>query len=206
MEFPGGQTQQRNVRNFKGRFQAIQGDEYSGAQAQIDIQHLMVHAGRYFSASDVDLLVAIASPKEWLFRMPDLEDYEIHCQFAISSSAQCVVELFENPTVSADGSEITPVNHHRTSTYASRVEVYSDPTVTDDGDRLNVAGIGSTGGSVKIGGVARNNAEWDLIPGTLYLIRVTVAANDSVVSQNAEWYEFYETEMTWEDPASSSSS
>lgn len=206
MFYQGGQTQQRVVRNERGTWQVIHGDFHTGSQSSIDIPHWMVHSGRYFSVSDVDTDVDIIGPKNWLFRTPDNDELEFHVQFAISSSAQRRVELFEDVSVSADGTPISPINHKRTSIYVSQLEAFADPTVTDDGTRIDVAGIGSTGGAVKIGGVARSNSEWILKPDTLYVLRVTVAANDAVVSNNTEYYEFSEDEETWVDPASSSSS
>jgi len=205
MEYPAGQTQQSAIRNFLGRWQALQGDEYTGALAAIDIAHLMVHAGRFFSVPDVDLDVDIATPKEWLFVTPDDDDLEVHATLGVSSSGQTRFELFEGATASANGTEIVPVNHHRTSTYESQVTAYKDPTITDAGDLIDTAAVGSTGGSVKLGGVARNGAEWDLKPNTVYLLRATAGANDLVMTLSAEYYEFHEDELTWEDPSSSSS-
>lgn len=204
MEFTAGQTQQLALRNWLGRWQALQGDEYTGALAAIPIEHLMIHAGRYFTVPDIDNDVDIAAPKEWLFVTPDEDELEVHMVFGIVSSAQSIVELFEAPTTSADGTEIEPVNHHRTSAYESAIAVYYDPTVTADGTRLDVKGIGSTGGSVKIGGETRGE-EWDIKPNTKYLLRVTVGANDETVALSAGWYEFREDELVFEEPSSSSS-
>lgn len=205
MEYAAGQTQQVALRNFLGRWQALQGDEYTGALAAIDTVHMMVHAGRLFSVPDVDQSVAIASPKEWLIITPDTDDLEVHGALGFYSSAGALFELFEGATVSANGSEITPVNHHRTSTYESLVQAFADPTVTDDGDRIDVAGVGSSGGGAKLGGSARPGAEWDLKPNTIYLARATVAANGTTVALETEYYEFDENELTFEDPTSSSS-
>lgn len=205
MEYPAGQTQQQALRNWLGRWQALQGDKYTGALAAIPIEHLMIHASRFFTAPDIDNDVDIASPKEWLFVTPNDDELEVHMVFGIVSSAQCIVELFEAAETSADGTEVTPVNHHRTSEYESLVAVYADPTVTDAGDLIDVKGVGSTGGAVKIGGETRGE-EWDIKPNTKYLLRVTVGANDETVALSAGWYEFHEDDLTWEEPSSSSSS
>lgn len=204
MEYTAGQTQQVAVRNPKGRWQALQGDEFTGAAAFIDVAHLMVHAGRYFTAPDVDTDVDIATPKEWLFVTPDDDDLEVHVTFGVYSSRQCTLELFEDAETSADGTEITPLNHRRVSTYESAVAVYADPTVTADGTRIDVTGVGSQGGAMKLGGGVYC-PYWDIKPNTKYLLRVTVAADDAIVTLQGDYYEFDVNDLTWVDPASSSS-
>jgi hypothetical protein len=204
MEFPAGQTQQRAVRNCKGRFQALLGDQFSGAMGAIDLEHLMVHAGRYFGVSDLDTSVDIASPKEWLFVTPDDDEREFHIKFLVVPSAAAIVELFEGATTSADGTPLSVVNHRRTSDYESELSAYADPTITDDGDRIGIGGAGSVGGPINVGAQLGNAVEFDLKPNTAYLLRATVGANGETVSMASGHYEFDVNELTFEDGSSSS--
>jgi hypothetical protein len=207
MEIAAGNTQQVALRNLEGRYQVASGDRYTGAHGAINVEHMMVHAGRFFTAADIDEAVAPGSPKQWLFITPDVDTMEFHLQIAVTASKQSRIELFEGAEVSALGDAIEPVNHKRYSGYESQLAVHEDPTVDDEGDRIDVASVGTTGGNVRIGGVARSGAEWDLKPNTIYLLKVTAGAADDVVSMAAEYYEFDEDEAVFEDvPLSSSSS
>lgn len=205
MEIRAGQTQQVAVRNTEGRYQVLAGDKYTGAMPAIDISHFMVHASRLFTAPDIDTDVDIASPKEWLFVTPDNDDLEVHMDFVAHVSGGAQVELFEAPTVSDMGSQLDSYNHHRTSEYTSEVNVYADPTVTGDGTRIDVTAAGSSGGPVSFARDVGRGAEWDLKPNTMYLLRVTVRADNQTVSLAANWYEFDENDDVWAEPSSSSS-
>jgi hypothetical protein len=202
MNFKAGQTQEVALRNYLGGWQAWQGDEKSGAGLAIAIEHLMVHAGRFYSINDVDTDVDIAGPKEWLFITPG-NSLEVHAIFVVAATAACTVELFEEATATV-GTPLPAINHDRRSALTSDVAASADPAVTDDGNRIGIAGLGANGGVVALG--AARNTEFLLKAGTMYLLRVTVVADNTLVSMGVDYYEYDPLALTLDPMESSSSS
>jgi hypothetical protein len=60
----------------------------------------------------------------------------VHLRAAALSAARCRLQIFENPTVNADGTARTPVNRNRRSTFPAGFSLFFTPTLGGDGTSL----------------------------------------------------------------------
>jgi len=162
----------------------------SGAQVLIDFAHHAVHHGFLFTVSDFDTDIDIAAPKYWLFRTPNTNK-RIHIIFDVGVSGGVQVDLYESPTITADGTAITPFNNDFNRNDVSVLLVFKDPTVTADGTLKTSTRIGASGpgNSDKVGGNLRPGSEYILKQNTNYILKITSDANDTKATMIAEYYE-----------------
>lgn len=100
------------------------------------------------------------------------------------------VYIYEAPTVSAEGTPITPTQRNRNSANASAVTVKHTPTVTGTGTALRSGvNIGAGSGGQSEHERARGQQEMLLKPGTTYLLRLTARANNIHAGLTLNWYE-----------------
>lgn len=153
------------------------------------LEHHQVHEGDFYTFSDYDNNVQVASPKEWLITTPDTS-IRFHCKINIDTDTGSLLEFYENPNVTwASGVVVVGSNNDRNSTNVCSVVCSADPTIAVVGaPLLQVSRVGA-GREKKIGGVARERAEWILKQNEDYLVRITVDANGADVSFNLEGYE-----------------
>lgn len=101
--------------------------------------------------------------------------------------------FYESPTISSNGTEITPKNKNRSSVNVSGITVYHTPTVSDVGTELfSGRWLGTSSGpsgKINSGGEGFSQREWILKPSTLYLLRITARAADLQAHHNLVWYE-----------------
>lgn len=159
----------------------------------IDIAHQRIHEGNAFDVSLVSTGVNIANPKQILIMVPHPETVpsntiEIHLIFSVISVPGFTVRLFENPTVTDNGTSLDIINHNRRSSTTSGCSVYENTTVSSDGTLLFIERIGTaiTGGSLTM---RRDEDEYILKPGFDYLIRITPLADNTTMSISLDWYD-----------------
>lgn len=152
----------------------------------IDILHHKVHDGEVFIVSDIDTDVDTASPKYWHIKTP--AGIKFHMRINLETDTGGLVEFFEDPTTTGDGTALVAYNADRNAAKTTTVEFYYDPTVSNDGTRIQVARIGA-GRDKKLGGIARAQVEWILKKNEQYLVKITPDANDAEVTMNLEGYE-----------------
>lgn len=190
-------------------------DPTTHAQVAIDAEHHEIHEGHMWHAFDTDTDVDTGAPKEWLIVTPalnpdvsafgydnkDFRGYYVHFAGSLISDTDYTVQLFEDTEVSDNGVEVTSKywrNRNRADTEILTVW-YRDPTVTTDGTELENTTINTTTNPIQsIGGIARTESEWVLKPATNYLIRVTVTADNAIVTLNTESYEHPHKDDWWE--------
>lgn len=155
----------------------------------IDIAHHKIHSGHHFSCQDYDDEVDIAGPKYWHLIAPSSN--RVHLTYIVSASLPGLLELYEDPTTSDDGTVLTPYNNDRNSSTTSDLSVFYDPTVSDDGARLCPVVLGSTGTNPvgATGGIIRRESEVILADDTAYLIKFSPFNNDAIVSICLDYYE-----------------
>lgn len=205
MEFPAGNTQALALRNWAGRFQAAMCCKLTGGILTSSVEDIMTHLGRFFTVPDIDTDVDIATPKDYLFITPDDDDLEVHAAFGAYLGAGGYVSLYEEPTVTDNGDALTPQNHKRSSTYEAAVSAFKDPTITNVGTLIDISGVGSAGGNVKVGGVA-GVGHWDIKKNTTYLLRINVLTDNTLVTHQSDWFEFDRTLLEFPEDEGSSSS
>ena len=118
----------------------------------------------------------------------------IRCHFFFKANvlgSGGLVEFYEAPTTTADGTIRASSNNDLNSVNAATLVSYEDPTVTADGTRKDADAVGTTGGPTKFGGQSVNRYEWILKQNTKYIIKVTPTANGTPVIVTAQWYEIF---------------
>lgn len=152
----------------------------------IDYVHHRLHEGDLFSVNRVSTGVNIAAPKRFLLKSPDTAT-QPHFIFSVEAQPGAMVEVFENPTVTVNGSALTAVNNNRRSANTAEMAVFEDPTITVDGTSIFVDRTGTiaSGGKISI----PYNDEFVLKQNTNYQIKVTPLADSTAVSAHFNWYE-----------------
>ncbi len=105
--------------------------------------------------------------------------------FEVDSTGESWCALYETPTTSANGTQMTAYNRNRNSSNTPVTTIWSAPTVTNVGTLLSACIIGS---GEKAGGNERSASEWDLKTNTVYLFQIT-AKNANNVCVRFQWYE-----------------
>jgi hypothetical protein len=169
----------------------------SGAYVSMNWDHAIIHKGELFAVVDIDADVDIAGPKYWHFKTPVSTSEYYHLDFEVSCDGGALVELFEAPTITGNGSTLAALNHNRNSSKTTDISAYYDATTSDDGTRLSVYEIGSGGGGPNNapGKRSRDN-EFILKADTSYIIKVTTRQDNSNVSLLANLYSYDYTDLT----------
>jgi len=163
-------------------------DSITHSLVSIRTVHHQIHEGESFSSNDVTTNVQMAAPKRYLLITPDT-DTRAHFVFRIGTEPGAKIELFEDTTVSNNGSVLPIFNNNRNSANANELLIYEDPTVTGDGTCIFVEQDGTTTAGGKIGADISHDDEIILKQNTIYQIKITVLANGTDVSTHMDWYE-----------------
>lgn len=106
-------------------------DPRSGYLTVMNEVHGLTHAGKFFfteinndSLSDNDTLEYYIEPNNVV----------THLRVVGHTSGTSRLEIFEDTTVTAAGTSVTPVNMNRKSSNTANTAVYRDPTVDADGN------------------------------------------------------------------------
>jgi len=102
-----------------------------------------------------------------------------HGNVVIESEGKLEVRLFENPTLSDDGTELEDLSLNRETISAAATKVYKDPGVTSDGTEIEVGVLGTPGKFTAAGGDI-TGGYWLLKPNEDYLVKVTNIAGAAI--------------------------
>lgn len=154
----------------------------------IEYAHNAVHDDIFVTASEYVADLDIASPRSYLVVPPT--GYDVHSVFNIQCSSPCRVQLYKDPTKSANGTALTHMRHHLGSA-ADRDSTYHTPTVTDNGILIldTYTGGSANNPNNRIGGETRNGEEIVIPNDVTVLIIVTATADNTVMSFANEYYE-----------------
>jgi len=171
-------------------FDTVSADGSYGYLVNILSEHHKIHEGSHYTTVDYDNDVDIATPKYWHIKTPDTAVVP-HFVWRVKASLNGLVELFEAPTTSANGTALTSRNNDRNSSNTATTLFYYDPTVTGDGTRIDVDVIGSDGANPvgADGGDMSRDMEWLLKRNTAYLIKFTAGTDNCRVSLHMSHYE-----------------
>lgn len=161
----------------------------TGYLTSIGFEHHKIHEGEHYTCSDYDSDVD-STNKDWLVRAP--ASGSVHTTFEIEASKNGLVEVYEAPTTSADGTPLTCYNNDRNSSNTPTLLVFKDPTVSGTGTtRLGVLVMGSDGANPvgDRGGKSERGKEVILKVSTDYLLRFTALNDNTRVSMDLEFYE-----------------
>ena len=164
-------------------------DASTEALMTITYAHHETHAGSHFNYRDAYPLAKLGVV-EHLFITPDTTKWA-HMIFGIETTGgQVDVEIFEAPTVTANGTLESVINRNRNSVAVNTTLLYHAPTVTADGTPMSLQTYGSSSKAKSLGGGSRDSEEIVLKQNTLYLVRTTEQNVDvSIVNIDFDWYE-----------------
>ena len=163
-------------------------DSITHSLVTIRTVHHQIHKGESFRVSNVSTGINIVGPKKYLLITPDTS-IRIHIFSTVNTQPGALVEIFEDTTVSNNGSALSIFNANRNSGNAPLLLVYEDPTITLDGTLIfaNQEGSDTSGG--KVGAELGHDEEFILKQNAIYEIKVTTLANNTAVSLSLNWYE-----------------
>ena len=149
-----------------------------------------IHEGRHFTALSEDNIAA-AGVSNVIIRTPATASsvLQYHLIAYTSSDKALSAELREDVEISASGTVLEIHNSFRSSTIASELVCRRSATITASGTLLGKAFDGGGAGAQAIGGDIEGRDTWILKHGTVYLIRVVAASNDSEIEINPSWEE-----------------
>ena len=168
-------------------------ERLTSAIRTIETEHAYIHEGIFFESYNKFTLAAGATKVVTI--KPAAGTY-LHYRPTnlVTSADKVTIEFYEGATVTAaTGTAVTPSNHNRNSTLASKVTLLDAPTVTVNGTKFaQVYMPGATGtGSTRTGQSAgTSGSEWVFKPNTVYMVKVTNGSSGSNDIQiNFQWYE-----------------
>lgn len=163
----------------------VETDKFKSVQT-IEYAHASVHNDILVIASDFDIDVDVASPKTYLHTAP--ANKETHVIFDVTLSESGVVRIYNNPTITANG---TALPHVRLNQYSTKniITTYADPTLSDIGTLIWIGYISAGTGGNAVGGVTRNGQEFVLPAGESLVVEITPATDNEQVGFAAEYYE-----------------
>ncbi len=148
----------------------------------IDDIHARIHQGNLYEANNLATSVAVASPKRFLIITPGIKAihfaYEVE-----SGAGGIKVELFEDTIVSANGTAIVLMNQNRLSSNIATLQIFEGPTVTADGTQIDIHQSGTTTSGGKISGHISFNREFILKKNTNYQMKITTLAQVDVSTE-----------------------
>lgn len=152
----------------------------------IDNTHHEIHDGMHYTFCDLNT-IALASSKYYRIVTPNTSK-RIHFSFTVVADGAIEAYLFESPTVTVDGTDVTSLikNNERNSTNVTSITLFEDPTITADGTPLLITILGSGG---KTGGDSRSENEFVLKQNTVYAVKVTTLAANIKNVIRLYWYE-----------------
>lgn len=164
----------------------LQVDEETKSLKVILEPHAQIHDGKAFFNSGLNN-VANAADFDILLKNP--ANNESHFRFNYSvGGAPMTIRVFENPTITDDGTGLTVFNVDRNSVTPNNMTLFSGPTLSDDGTEIEcllIAGARQEGGTGDTSLI-----EWELKANEDYVIRITNNAGGAQdVCHNLFWYE-----------------
>ena len=162
---------------------------FRNAISVTDVIHDRIHQGTLFYANMLDQTVAAGNFIDMLIRVPT--GGGAHLRWSASVGADALMTIYEAPTLSADGSSITPTNYNRRSSLTASTLIFSGPTVTAVGSPvLENVYIPGGSGFFTPGGSNTGFEELVLNHNTDYLARLTNISSFATVLQiQCTWYE-----------------
>jgi len=167
---------------------SVEVDPDIGGLIVTPVEHSLVDQGVMFSCFYSFLLVAAATSKWLHIKIP--ATHSCHMRFRFMSEAKIDYYVYEDPTLTNDGTALVEFDMNRVTANASNVEVFHTPTITNVGTMIDNGMIGTSGWLGDTGGSVSAMANWKFKPSESYLIGANnndAAAKDIVIQLT--WHE-----------------
>jgi hypothetical protein len=123
-----------------------------------------------------------------LFTTPDTTTW-MHWTLSAAVTGLCKIQVFENPTISAAGTSVTPFNRNRNSSNTSSMVVTHTPTIGANGTPISTKFIGGTGFKEDIGAEFTAESKIIMKQNEQYLVLCTVLDDDISAQIGGNWRE-----------------
>lgn len=153
----------------------------------IDFAHEKIHQGKGFFLVDMVTLSASGS-QFWHVKTPNTTT-RIHMLFGLEASLSGILRLYAQPTLTNDGTALTPLNSDRNSANASVLSCFRTPTITANGTLFAEQSVGGNNTNARVGGSYEGRNELILKQNTSYLVQFVADANSTRTSIVFNWYE-----------------
>lgn len=159
----------------------------------VDSEHWWIHAGRGFSFNKYYATLGAGATYYHYIKCNDQEVHARSISYAIEDGPADVF-IYEAPTVTADGTPITPINQNRKFGNGSGILMYEAPTVSVAGTLLSQGFLPAAGGppghSAGLSGGLYIPVEYVLEPSETYLYAITNNNASAIAfSFSTFWYE-----------------
>jgi len=159
-------------------------DSIAGARVTVSHIAALSHEGKVFSVGQFDATLSNDASLNLLIRV---QDNPIYASFGAQMVGDGELFIFENTTVSANGTPITAINLNRMSALVSTALFSNAPTITGDGTEIKHRVLT---GDKEDEGVSAAGAALIMAPNTFYLMRTTNRSGaDARVSTSFGYYE-----------------
>lgn len=166
----------------------IKFDDMTSALNVIDYAHHEIHSGSHYKSGYQDTTMDTDDTIALVFTTPDTTKH-MHWVLTAQSTGACTIQVFSSPTLSAEGTEVTPFNRNQNSSNTSDMIVSHTPTITANGTKISEKWVGSIGFKETTGGESRGDSELILKQNTQYLVLCTANADGIKCAIGGDWYE-----------------
>lgn len=169
-------------------------ERFTGFTSVIQSDHNYIHAGKAYNMPlFIDDLASAGVSYIRLTTPDNLTSYTHFRPIGFSTVASGVLlEFFEEPTLTTQGTTKTPVNRNRNSSKSANTTIGTGATVSADGTLVLSATVGSGGNQAKTGGGSADGSTEEIVlkPSTDYVIKVTnIGAVTTDIYISVFWYE-----------------
>jgi hypothetical protein len=171
------------------------GDIISDIPVFMDFDHHQIHEGEVFRWSYYSASFAKNTNKDIRLVVPNISvgvqnpvKLCPHIRFEVVYGDQGIVNIYEAPTFTGNGTQRTPISLERNGSYTPKLQIHEDPTVSVVGTLIwQGLLLGNKGTS---GGIDGSQNEFVLKNNTSYLLRFTSGATDVIrLLIRLVWYE-----------------
>lgn len=154
----------------------------------IEYAHHQLHQGHLFLGSQAFLAVGNNATAALLILTGALP---VHLTFGVQAGGEALVQFYEAPTASDNGTAFTGYNFNRLNTQTVNTKLFHTPTVSDAGTLIYSSIVAAGTGPLSGGANLRAGSEFILKTATKYYLLIT---NKSGNTHNyAAELQYYET-------------
>ncbi len=161
------------------------------ARPTLPVPHQRIHEGNHYFVYKISLDIEHANPKYYLIIPPPYigtNTIEMNMMFEVVTDIGGTLQLFEDASVSANGTELYIVNNNRDKTILSGAHIYEDPEVTDEGLSIFEERKGTATSGAELGAYYLENEEIILDNSKKYLIKFTPLVDGANITMKFNWY------------------
>lgn len=149
-----------------------------GQGFQRSVTHHYIHAGNFFTFSNLWTSVSDTTSKYILIRTGDRM---AHFHTGVGTGGQAEIRFYNGTTVTNNGTQINAINHNRVSDRLSKTKIYKGPTVSSTDSLILVQLVpGSSSAASVSGGTSGGCKEFVLEKNSVYLVNATNTSGSSI--------------------------